>query len=277
MSRFDQLVLSGGGLRCFWQGGFLEVVRGVLPLEPERVTGVSGGSVTGAGFLAHRGRELLDAMTDAFASLDANVRWDDLDDEHGLTPHQRVFHEVLSDVFDADAMAKIADGAAYQVLIAHPPVHDLEGLSGSAMTIAYEAELHLINSPHFRWAEKFGLTSELVDARQAAGDRKLVDLLRSAVAIPPIFRPPEWQGKPVVDGGMADQAPMPDPDCGRTLVLLTRNYRSIPETADRLYVTPSDEVPADKLDFTDPEKLRCTWDQGRRDGERFLKGDSGIG
>lgn len=33
----------------------------------------------------------------------------------------------------------------------------------------------------------------------------------------------------------------------------------------------SEDVPADKLDFTDPAKLRRTWEQGRRDGEAFLR------
>lgn len=275
MARFDQLVLSGGGLRCFWQGGFLEVVRDVLPLEPERVTGVSGGSVSAAGFLARRGDKLLETMCDAFEALEANVRLDDFDDEDGRTPHQRIFREVLDEVFDAEAMDRIGRGVGFQVLIAHPPLHDVAGLAGSAMTLAYEAELHLVNSPHFSWAERFGLTSELVDARAAAQDGRLVDLLRAAVTIPPVFRTLEWEGTPVIDGGMADQAPMPKPDRGRSLVLLTRDYDRIPERDDRCYVSPSREVPADKLDFTDPGKLRRTWDVGRADGEAFLESFDG--
>ncbi len=271
MAHFDQLVLSGGGLRCFWQGGWLDVVRDVLPLEPRRVTGVSGGSVTAAGFLARRGRDLLDRMCDAFEELDANLQIDDLDEEDGRTPHQRTFEEVLSGVFDAGALEQIAGGPKFQVQIAHPPTQGVAGLSGTAMTIAYEAELHIVNAPHFNWAEKFGLTSELVDANQAARDRELVHLLLAAVTIPPVFRTRDWNGKPVVDGGMADQAPLPMPDEGRTLILLTREYRNIPDVADRLYVMPSGEVPSDKLDFTDPDKLRRTWDQGRADGEAFLE------
>ena len=69
---------------------------------------------------------------------------------------------------------------------------------------------------------------------------------------------------------MADQAPMPDPDRGDTLILLTRNYKRLPTSDRRYYVHPSKETPADKIDFTDPEKLRATWEQGERDARSWL-------
>ena len=34
---------------------------------------------------------------------------------------------------------------------------------------------------------------------------------------------------------------------------------------------PSDETPADKIDFTDPGKLRRTWEQGTRDARAFCR------
>jgi predicted acylesterase/phospholipase RssA len=139
------------------------------------------------------------------------------------------------------------------------------------MTIAYEAELHLKGSPHFKWPRAFGVTSTRVDARMAARDGRLADLIVAAATIPPVFRLPEWDGKPVIDGGMADQAPMPQPDEGRTLILLTRNYPQMPDASDRLYVWPSEATPADKIDFTDPSKLHETWELGRADGEKFIE------
>jgi hypothetical protein len=29
-------------------------------------------------------------------------------------------------------------------------------------------------------------------------------------------------------------------------------------------------VPADKIDFTDPDKIRATWEKGEEDARRFL-------
>lgn len=47
---FSQLVMLGGGLRCLWQGGFLDIVRDPLALGPQRVIGVSGGALSAALF-----------------------------------------------------------------------------------------------------------------------------------------------------------------------------------------------------------------------------------
>ncbi len=83
-------------------------------------------------------------------------------------------------------------------------------------------------------------------------------------------KPPRWNGRAVVDGGMADQAPVPEPDEGRTLILLTRRYDRISDHPRRIYLQPADETPADKINFTDPRKLRDTWAQGERDARRLL-------
>lgn len=117
---FDQLVFAGSGTRCFWQGGFLEVVRPCLPFEPVRVCGVSGGALATASYLPRRGRKLLRTMCEAFAGLDHNVTWRDLVSGKGITPYQRVYRDVVAKVLDAEAAARIAEGPSFQVLIAHP-------------------------------------------------------------------------------------------------------------------------------------------------------------
>ncbi len=104
----------------------------------------------------------------------------------------------------------------------------------------------------------------------AAREGRLADLVRFAATIPPVFEPPRWNGRAGIDGGMADQAPMPEPNEGETLVLLTRPYERLPDIEGRVYVWPSEETPADKIDFTDPQKLRDTWALGEADAEKFL-------
>ena len=269
MDNPKQIVFSGGGLRCFWQGGFMTVMDETNPLKPERVTGVSGGALAGSAWLAGREQKLLDTMCDVFETKGSNV---DLfhNGDKGITPHQRLYCEVVEQVLDAEAQAKVADGPAFQILIAHPPERPSARMTGAAMTVAYEAELHIVGSPHFNWAEKFGLSARLIDANAAARDGKLAELVCGAAVIPPVFEPAEWDGRSVIDAGMADQAPMPDPDDGDTLVLLTRRYKSLPDVDGRRYVMPSDETPADKIDFTDGQKLRDTWAQGESDARRFL-------
>ena len=268
--QFEQMVFGGGGTRCFWQGGFLNVVRDRLRSEPLRVCGVSGGALAAAAYISRRGHQLLESMCEAFAAEDHNVTWHDLVDDSGITPHQRVFRAMVTDVIGAHAMAAVADGPAFQVLLAVPRW----GSSRAATllpTMLYELDLHLRSTPHLRWAEACGLKSVLVDAREVARQGRLADLICAAAAVPPFFDPPRWDGNPVVDAGMIDQAPSPCPDQGTTLILLTRRYRRVPNSPDRIYVRPSRETPADKLDFTDPLKLRRTWQLGESDGEKMLK------
>ncbi|MGR3494191.1 patatin-like phospholipase family protein [Citreimonas sp.] len=265
-----QLVFSGGGLRCFWQGGVMDVLCRNGTMAPERVTGVSGGALAAASFLSGGEERLLDEMCRAFEDQDTNVD-PFAKNQTGITPHQEIYCEVVSRVIDAQAAEKVAQGPAFQILIAHPPRRLPPKMSGAMMAAAYEAELKVVNAPHFDWAEKMGLEYTLVDARQAARDGKLVDLVCAAAVIPPVFEPPLWDGRPTVDGGMADQAPMPRPDEGDTLILLTRRYRNVPRIEGRTYVAPSDETEADKIDFTAPEKLRATWAQGQEDARRWLE------
>ena len=273
-TRFDQMVFSGGGTRCFWHGGFLHVLRQEVSLHPARICGVSGGALSAATFIVHRGEMLLSEMKAAFAAQDDNFPWHEaVNDEAGYTPHQRMYRQVVETVIDAEAQRRIAECDHFQILIGHPPDGELATLTGSAAALAYEAELHTVSSPHFDWAEKAGLTTTFVDARAAAAEGRLADLICAAAVIPPIFEPPTWNGKAVVDGGMADQAPMPDPDEGRTLVLLTRRYNNVPDVEGRCYVAPSEQTPADKIDFTDPGKIQRTWELGERDARAFLKNE----
>jgi predicted acylesterase/phospholipase RssA len=269
-SPYDQLVFSGGGLRCFWQGGFLDVVQDAIGLEPERIASVSGGALAAAGFICRRAPHVLDVMCARFAQADSNVAWHSFE-EDGLTPHQRMYREVVDEVIDDAALEAVADGPHWQVLLGHPPSAGWPKATGAAAVAAYEAELHTRGSPHFSVPETLGVTSSLVDARRAAREGRLTDLICAAAVIPPVFEPPLWDGRPVIDGGLADQAPLPEPSEGDTLVLLTRPYDDVPDVAGRIYVWPRDETPADKIDFTDPDKLRGTWDCGMADGRRYLK------
>lgn len=268
---YPQLVFSGGGTRCFWHGGFMAVARERLAPAPERIACVSGGVLSAAAFVTGRGRLLLDTMAETFERQDANIDWHTLVEGTGLTPHQSLYREVVARVLgDREAREAVAEGPSLQVILAHPPEGDgLARVTGTLATLAYEAELHLLSRPDLDWAEAAGLATLRVDARRAARQGRLVDLVCAAAVIPPLFDPPLWDGRRVVDAGMAGHAPRPSPDEGATLVLSTRRYRHWPEDG-RTYVAPSEAVPADKIDFTDPTKIRETWERGEEDARRFL-------
>jgi predicted acylesterase/phospholipase RssA len=269
---FEQLVFSGGGTRCFWHGGFLEVVAPAIHLHPERVVGVSGGALSAAAMITGRAQRLKDVMIERFEAVDSNIDLNAIPEGDSITPHQRIYRDIVASVLDDDeARRRVAEGPAFQVQIGHPPSRAAPRASTIPLFTIYEAEKHIRGTPHLRWCQAAGLRAELVDARRAARDGRLCELICAAAVIPPVFKIAVWDGEQVIDSGMADKAPMPEPNRGRTMILLTDDFPNTPSHPDRLYVAPSRETPADKIDFTDPAKLRKTWELGRRDGEAFLE------
>lgn len=268
---FEQIVFSGGGTRCFWHGGFMKVVEPALTARPRRVCGVSGGALSAASFLAGRERKLLRVMGEAFERLDSNVQPHKIDENEGVTPHQKIYRQVVSDTFDDAAVTAVADGPEFEVLLAHPPSTRFPKLSTFPIMALYELDQMIRSTPHIRWTDRLGVRRTLVDARQAARDGRLVDLICCAAVIPPVFNIQRWDGLYCIDGGMTEKAPLPSRDEGRTLLLLTRSYRNPPQSPRRLYVAPSRETPADKIDFTSRDKIERTWTLGERDGRAFLE------
>ena len=263
---YDQVVFSGGGTRCFWHGGFMEVVAERAPLDPARISAVSGGALSAAAWIADRERELLAIMGEAFDANGSNV---DLA-ENNATPHQEIYRQVVSDTLRVEDIEAIASGPHFQIMLGHPP-RGLPEKAGAALAVAlYELDQKVRSSPHLRLTEAAGVDGNLVDARQAAREGRLVDLICAAATIPPVFDTPVWDGRPVVDGGTVDKAPLPRPDEGTTLLLLTRIYRNLPEIEGRTYIQPSEPVEADKIDFTERSKIEATWALGRKDAEAWF-------
>ncbi|MEM7488216.1 MAG: patatin-like phospholipase family protein [Pseudomonadota bacterium] len=271
---YDQLVFSGGGLRCFWHGGWMEAVEAHLTFAPKRVTGSSGGALSAAAWIAGREAKLFDRFARALRREDDNVTLSDMGDDDGRSPHQRVYEAIVEDVVDAAAQARIADGPVFQINVSTTGDSGTATLRALAAGTIYQAEQVVAPTPRPRLAAVAGVEQRLIDARRAARDGTLPDLIRMAATVPPAFRPDDWDGEPIYDGGMVDKAPLPRPDEGRTLVLLTKRFRRLPDDdPDRIdYVQPSRTVlSGSKLDFTEPDLLREAWDQGHGDGAAWLQ------
>lgn len=273
---YEQLVFSGGGLRCFWHGGWMEVVSEVTTFQPARVTGSSGGALSAAAFLAGRETHLLERFTRALRSNDTNFTLEDMrSDDDGRSVHQRIYDAIVTDVIDEAAQDRIADGAAFQISVSTPGDTSgaaLRALLGGAI---YQLEQIVAPTPRPRLSSIAGVEQRLIDAREAARKGLLPDLIRMAATVPPAFRADTWDGEPIFDGGMVDKAPLPEPDEGRTLVLLTKRFHALPsdQDDDRItYIQPSETVlSGSKLDFTDPTLLEEAWAQGRKDGRDWLE------
>ena len=265
-TRFDQIAFSGGGIRCFWHGGFLAEAGQALDLMVARVSGVSGGALSAAAWLGNRERDLLMLMSEAFRINDANYDAG----RSNFTPHEEIYRAVVETTLDRDAVDRICEGPEYQVYLAVSPAGVKTRLAAAFYAVAYKLDQFVRSTPHLVMPRRTGLRSLCIDARQAAREGRLVDLICAAATIPPVFDIPTWDGHRVLDGGMMDKAPMPQPDEGRTLVLLSSRYAHLPNCQDRVYVQPSEEVAADKIDFSDATKVERTWAQGEKDARHWL-------
>lgn len=270
---YDQVVFSGGGIRCFWHGGFLSEAGSFDDFRPSRVSSVSGGALSAASWIANRECDLLAVMEEAFAVNDSNIDAG----ASNFTPHQAIYREVVDVTLDKEAIQCIADGPEYEIALSVPPPQITPHLAALVYGLLYKLDQAARSTPHLRLPRDFGLGDMRVDARQAARDGKLVDLICAAATIPPVFEVHEWQGCQVLDGGMLDKAPLPRENVGETLVLLTSRYRNCPDVLGRTYVQPSREVAADKIDFADAGKVGRTWNQGVRDGKAWLAKRGGGG
>jgi predicted acylesterase/phospholipase RssA len=102
----------------------------------------------------------------------------------------------------------------------------------------------------------------------------LHDVLIASSGVPPFMPVTLVYGMPAFDGGLVDNVPVEpltpiESAGGRTLVLLTRLYRNLPEVAGRTYVQPSRKIDLSQFDITNPRGIRAAYELGLKDGNAF--------
>ena len=267
---FRTLVFGGGGTRCFWHGGFMAATADRLPLDVRRISAVSGGALSAAAFVTDRERRLLDAMCEAFERREdggGNFEIGDLLDGDHPFPHEALYRRIVTNLLDdEEAREMVAEGPTFRVQLARP------GRLGAKGTVAaYVSDIAVRSSPHPVYPRMTGATAIQVDAKRAAREGRLCELIVAAASAPPVFNQAMWDGEPVMDGGVVDNAPCWAESDDPTLLMVTRPYRNIPSFENRLYAMPSKKPPTFKLDFTDSQGIRGAWELGERDGRAFLE------
>lgn len=92
--------------------------------------------------------------------------------------------------------------------------------------------------------------------------------------VPPFMPVTNVAGKPAFDGGLVDNVPVEPIEAiefagGRTLVLLTRVYKSIPVVNGRTYAQPSRKIDVGQFDIRNPDGIRNAYELGLKDGDAF--------
>ena len=272
---YKAVVFAGGGARCFWQAGFWEAVSPALSQPPEVVTAVSAGASTACHALSGCSREALAYYLEGHA---ARARSGFQRSRFSLEPdHERVafYRHAFEDVLQDEAMQRLRSGPEIRVLMAAAPAWAPGSLGILVGFMAYSLEKALKAPLHPTWAQGLGFRPVVGLANQCTSAAQVADLVLASSCVPPIMEPVRWQGQPVLDGGLIDNAPVAllTPRERPALVLLTRRYppEKLRGHAGLTYVQPSRPLPISKWESADPDALRRTVDLGLADGQRFLR------
>jgi len=273
-SPYEAAVFSGGGCRCFWQVGFWDVVAHEIGLTPRRMVGVSAGAAFAVAAALDRIEPIVDDFKARVAANPRNFvpRRLRAPGERAF-PHERIYAGILRDHLGPAELAHVQHRQEFSALLAHPHrwLGARRGLALSIFTFALNHSERLV---HARWGRRLGFSPALVSARDCETPEDLVQLILQSACVPPIMPYYRRGGRPVLDGGVIDNAPADLVDVeGATLVLLSFPHRRTNrvEGPRRTYVQPSQPIPISQWDYTNPHLVQRTFDLGRADGERFLE------
>ena len=275
---FEQVVFAGGGHRCWWQAGFWDVVQPAIGLRPRVIAGVSAGAATACLLYANDSRTALDYYRRVLRDNPRNAYWGNMfRPGTRVFPHASIYRRALKELIGGERFGRLIRTAP-EIRVQFARIPRWLGPRSAVMVglVAYNLEKYGRKSLHPTFGRALGFTREVVRVQDCRDDEELVSLIIASSCTPP-FTPIEYRdGRPTIDGGLVDNVPVDavDADGGPTLVLTTRRYPQHGETfvrEGRLYVQPSRKVPASSWDYTSPERYEQTWEQGLRDGERFLR------
>ena len=275
------MVFAGGGCRCFWQLGFWEAVAAELDLERslESITAVSAGAGMVCAALLGKSRETTALFRQAARENPRNFYPANLlRPGRPFTPHTGMYRAAMAAMLDQAALERLHAGPDIRVFIGRPPPH-LGPRGGMALGLGlYLVERYGGDPVHGGLAYRAGFSGEVVRARDCRTPPELIEAVLASSCTPPFTPALRRAGHAVIDGGVVESAPvgaLPE-NPGRTLVLLTRAYGTMPSASDeRIYVHPSRPIPVSKWDYTNPDGVQGAFDLGFEDGVNFLGNQPG--
>jgi hypothetical protein len=185
-----------------------------------------------------------------------------------------MYRRLLDQVLDTAALKRLNALTDLRLAVSRLP-RGLSPVAGAMLGIAtYQLEKQLMHPVHPRFGRALGFRSEFVAVKSIADPLALHDALIASGGVPPFMPVTLIEGKPAFDGGLVDNVPVEplaevERAGGRSLVLLTRLYRNVPDIRGRTYVQPSQTLPIKQFDITNPDGIRFAYELGRADGARF--------
>ena len=273
---YEAIVFAGGGNRCYWQGGFYEAVADRRKLAPAMVVGASAGAFAAVYSLLGIGSEVRARVIGGCGPHLRNFDVAAWRSGGELCPVGPMYRRLLDDVIDASVLSRLNALTDFRLAVSRLP-RGLSPATGAMLGIAtYQLEKKLLHPVHPRFGRALGYRSEFVAARAMTDPAFLRNALMASAGVPPFMPVTLIDGRPAFDGGLVDNVPVEpllevERSGARTLVLLTRRYRELPEIPGRTYAQPSQTIPVKQFDITDPDGIRFAYRLGLADGERFAR------
>jgi predicted acylesterase/phospholipase RssA len=272
---FDAIVFAGGGNRCYWQGGFYEAVAERIGLKPALAVGVSAGAFAGIYSLLGIGKQVRAQVLPACGPHRKNFDFAAWRRGEALCPVGPMYRAYLDALFDAAALARLQQLTDFHIAVSRLP-RGLPPILGAALGIAaYQVEKNLFGPVHPQFGRRLGFTAEFIRVRAMTTPQELADALMASGGVPPFMPVTQVAGRPAFDGGLFDGVPVGPLDDieaagGRSLVLLTRLYKNIPQLPGRTYIQPSRRMDVKQFDLRNPDGIRDAYELGLKDGAAFV-------
>lgn len=273
---FAGISFPGGGNRCYWQGGFWEAIAPALGLEPERVVGVSGGAFAASYSLLGIGGEVRAKVAAGCKLGLPNFDRAALKRREHPFPVAALYRQLIDETLTEEHFARIRALTDLRIMVAYTPSWMPAAFAAGIGLAGYQIEKKLFQPVHPRFGRAAGFHAAYLPVRGMSDAREWADAVYASASVPPVMPIMQVRGRTAIDGGMVDNVPVePLEDIeargGKTLVLLTRRYKKMPQVKNRTYVQPSRPIPVGQFTITDPDAILAAHAQGRSDGEAFLR------
>lgn len=273
MFNFENIVFAGGGNRCFWQAGFWKIIENHFESQPKQIASVSAGSAISCALFSNKFEQIYEKTLQVVTDNRKNRYWKNLFNEQPVHPHNVLYRYIIESSISESDLITLKSGPCNNILVAHIPSYLGPKTSTLIGLTAYQLEKKLFHPVHPSFGKALGFRSEFIPVQECETVKDLIEIIISSSCTPP-FTPLMYRhGKPVLDGGMIDNVPVhgiTNPS-GKTLVLCSRPYNQFPQIKNMIYVCPSKKVSVSSWDYTNPQAIRETFEQGRKDGEVFLR------
>ncbi len=268
------VTLAGGGNRAFFQLGLLNQWWGALGPRVGAMSTCSAGACVAVIYFGGRQRETLDYWLQRRAHVTRNLDWSRLLFGERPTPHFPVYRDTLA--------FALAEGGLERVRAQPFPVMALAAAPPHGLPLPLAVPLGLGAYSLERWCHpgrlhpgsgrRLGFEPVTKDLRECESAAEVANWVMASSATPPFTPVGVVNGRRVLDGGLVDNAPaFVADDLGPWrghLVVMTRKYPDpvMGRHGHRWYLCPSVVPPADRWDYTKPERVMATITLGEADG-----------